>query len=291
MTNASVTSAPILVLGGRGKTGRRVVAGLRDRGLPVRAASRTAVSPPAGARFDYADQTTWGPALDGVRAVYLVPMLEFVDAATVAAFVRRAAGEGVRRIVLLSARGEDHEAHPHQEPVERVVRESVPEWTILRAAWFAQNFSEDFLLEPVLSGELALPAGEGREAFVDAGDIADVAVAALTDAAHASRVYELTGPEALSFRTAADLIAKASGREVRYTPVDRATYARALAGQGYPDEVVEVVADLMETIGRGAGEAVDDAVPRVLGRPARSFADYAEEAAAAGAWKPGAAQG
>ncbi|MEW2352202.1 NAD(P)H-binding protein [Spirillospora sp. NPDC029432] len=280
------TGAPILVLGGRGKTGRRVAARLRDRGLPVRAASRS-----TGTRFDYGDPATWGPALDGVRAVYLVPMLEFVDTATIAAFTRRAAEAGVRRIVLLSARGEGGAAHPHQEPAERVVRESVREWTILRAAWFAQNFSEDFLLEPVLNGELALPAGEGREAFVDAGDIADVAVEALTDAAHAGRVYELTGPEAISFRTAAELISRASGREVRYTPVDRATYARALAGQGFPGDVVDTVADLMETIARGAGEPVDGAVPRVLGRPARPFAEYAEEAAAAGAWKPAADQG
>ncbi|MBG6092164.1 NmrA family NAD(P)-binding protein [Actinomadura viridis] len=275
-----MTRAPILVLGGRGKTGRRVVARLRDLDVPVRAASRT-----TGTLFDYGDRTTWGPALEGVQALYLVPMIEFVDLADITAFVHRAVEEGVQRVVLLSARGEGGGAHPHQEPLETLVRESVPQWTILRAGWFAQNFSEDYLHEPVMAGELALPAGEGREAFVDAEDIADVAAAALTDEAHAGQVYELTGPEALSFRTVASLISEASGREVRYTPVDRATYAGLLTRQGYPDDVVEAVADLMEAIARGAGEPVADGVSRALGRPPRPFADYVKEAAASGAWK------
>ncbi|OMI36280.1 NmrA family NAD(P)-binding protein [Streptomyces sparsogenes] len=277
-----MSQAPILVLGGRGKTGRRVVARLRDLDLPVRAASRSTAT-----LFDYGDPATWGPALEGVRAVYLVPMVEFVDLADVTAFIRRAAREGVERIVLLSARGEGGGAHPDQEPLETLVREAVPRWTILRAGWFAQNFSEDFLLEPVMSGELALPAGEGREAFVDVADIADVAVAALTGDAHAGQVYEVTGPEALSFRTVAALISEASGREVRYTPVDRDTYVAALSGQGYPDDTVRAVADLMEAIGRGAGETVGDGVRRALGRPPRSFADFVKEAAASGAWTAG----
>ncbi|MER7213064.1 NAD(P)H-binding protein [Streptosporangium sp. NPDC000239] len=275
-----MSQAPILVLGGRGKTGRRVVARLRDLEIPVRVASRT-----TGTLFDYGAPETWGPALDGVRAVYLVPMAEFVDPAAVTAFAHRAAEAGVRRIVLLSARGEDGRAHPEQEAFEKSVRDAVPEWTILRAAWFAQNFSEDFLLEPIMSGELALPAGEGREAFVDVADIADVAVAALTGDGHAGQTYELTGPEALSFGDVAATVSRVSGHRVRYVPVSRETYAAALAGQGYPEGTVEAVADLMEELARGAGERVADGVYRALGRAPRSFGDFAEEAAAAGAWR------
>ncbi|GAA1555872.1 NAD(P)H-binding protein [Actinomadura kijaniata] len=271
--------APILVLGGRGKTGRRVAARLRDLGAPVRAASRS-----TGTRFDYGDPETWGPALEGAGAVYLVPMVEYVDPAHVVAFARRAGREGVRRIVLLSARGEGGGAHPHQEPVETAVREAAPEWTILRAAWFAQNFSEDFLLPPVLAGELALPAGEGREAFVDAGDIADVAAAALTGDGHAGRVYELTGPEALSFRAAASLISEASGREVRYTPLDRAAFVDLASRQGHPGEIARTIADLMDSVARNAGAPVSGDVERVLGRSPRSFAEYVKEAAASGVW-------
>ncbi|MBB4916240.1 NAD(P)H-binding protein [Streptosporangium saharense] len=275
-----MSQAPILVLGGRGKTGRRVVARLRDLEVPVRVASRS-----TGTLFDYGDPETWGPALEGVRAVYLVPMAEAVDPSTVAAFVARAAEAGVRRIVLLSARGEDGQGHPSQDPFEKPVRDAVPEWTILRAGWFAQNFSEDFLLEPVMSGELALPAGEGREAFVDVADIADVAVAALTGDGHAGQTYEVTGPEAISFGDVAAVISRVSGHRVRYVPVDRETYGAALSGQGYPQEVVEAVADLMEELARGVGDRVGDGVRRALGREPRSFAAFAEEAAAAGAWK------
>src|SRR5437868_4335983 len=170
-----MNDAPILVLGARGKTGRRVTARLKDRGLPVRAASRT-----TGTRFDWVDRATWGPALQDTGAVYLIPMNEYVGQDLIADFTGAAVAAGVQRLVLLSARGGDGEALPEQEPAERAVREAGAAWTILRPAWFAQNFSEDFFLPLLLEGELALPSGEGREAFVDVADIADVAVAALT---------------------------------------------------------------------------------------------------------------
>ncbi|WP_280900738.1 MULTISPECIES: NAD(P)H-binding protein [unclassified Streptomyces] len=274
-----MSQAPILVLGARGKTGRRVVARLRELGVPVRAASRSTGTP-----FEYGDPATWGPALDGVQAVYVVPITESVDGDEVAAFVRRAAEEGVQRIVLLSARGVGGKAHPTQEPTETVVRDFVPQWTILRAAWFAQNFTEDVFLEPVRAGNLALPSGEGREAFIDVADIADVAVAALTSGAHTGRVYELTGSEALSFRTIASLISEATGREIAYTPVDRGTYLDTLVQQGFPDEAAQAVTNLMESIAHGVGDRVTDDVQRVLGRRPRPFADYVKEAAASGAW-------
>ncbi|MDH6590014.1 uncharacterized protein YbjT (DUF2867 family) [Streptomyces sp. SAI-133] len=275
----TMSQAPILVLGARGKTGRRVVARLRELGVPVRAASRSTGTP-----FEYGDPATWGPALDGVQAVYVVPITESVDGDEVAAFVRRAAEEGVQRIVLLSARGVGGKAHPTQEPTETVVRDFVPQWTILRAAWFAQNFTEDVFLEPVRAGNLALPSGEGREAFIDVADIADVAVAALTSGAHTGRVYELTGSEALSFRTIASLISEATGREIAYTPVDRGTYLDTLVQQGFPDEAAQAVTNLMESIAHGVGDRVTDDVQRVLGRRPRPFADYVKEAAASGAW-------
>lgn len=179
--------------------------------------------------------------------------------------------------MLLSARGEGGRAHPTQEPTETVVRESVPQWTILRAAWFAQNFTEDVSLEPVRAGNLAQPSAEGREAFIDVADIADVAVAALTSDAHTGRVYELTGPEALSFRTIASLISEATGREIHYAPVGRATYLDILVQQGFPDEAAQAVTNLMESIAHGVGDRVTDDVRRVLGRPPPLFADYARK--------------
>jgi uncharacterized protein YbjT (DUF2867 family) len=270
----------ILVLGARGKTGRRVVSRLNDLGQSVRAASRS-----TGTRFDLADRASWGPALSGASAVYLVPMNETVDAATVAEFTGAAVDAGVRRLVLLSARGTAGLPHPFQEPVELAVRGSGAEWTILRPAWFAQNFTEDFLFEPLRAGELALSAGEGREAFVDAEDIADVAVAALTQDGHAGEVYELSGPEALSFRTVVELVAEATGRQIRYEPMEVARFTAMMASQGIPHEVTELLVELLDMIRRGAGEHVSDGVQRALGREPRSFADFVKAAAAADAWR------
>ncbi|MFI0454063.1 NAD(P)H-binding protein [Actinomadura sp. 6N118] len=272
-----MTESITLVLGARGKTGRRVVARLNDLRRPVRAASRTT-------GFDLADRATWGAALDGVSAVYLVPMNEYVDQSIIPEFTATAAAAGVQRIVLLSARGVAGEAQPSQQQAERAVRESGIAWTILRAAWFAQNFSEDFFLEPLRAGELAIPAGEGREPFIDAEDIADVAVAALTQEGHTGQVYELSGPEPLSFRTAVELIAEASGREIRYTPLQVPEYVTSLTSLGFPTEMAELLAGLLDGISQGTGDRVSDGVRRALGRDARPFPDYVKAAAAAGSW-------
>ncbi|RSN71373.1 NAD(P)H-binding protein [Actinomadura sp. WAC 06369] len=274
-----MTESPILVLGARGKTGRRVTARLTALGVPVRAASRS-----TGTIFEWADRDTWGPALDGARAVYLVPMNESVDQDAVAEFADAAVAAGVRRLVLLAARGAGGGPQPAQEPAERAVRASGAEWTILRPAWFAQNFSEDFFREPLLAGVLALPTGEGREAFVDAGDIADVAVAALTGAGHAGEVYELSGPEPLTFGAAVRMIAEASGREIRYTPVEVPEFTAMLESLGVPAAFAEMLAGLLTTLRDGDGDRVGDGVRRALGRDPRPFAEYVKEAAAAGAW-------
>ncbi|XVQ14333.1 NAD(P)H-binding protein [Spirillospora sp. CA-255316] len=276
-----MNDSPILVIGARGKTGRRVAARLETLGVPVRAASRT-----TGTRFDWDDRATWAPALNGTGAVYLVPMAEYVDMAAVAAFVGQAVEAGVRRLVLLSARTEGGDVLHGQEPAEEAVRASGAEWTILRPAWFSQNFSEDYLLPPILAGDLAVPTGEGREAFVDAEDIADVAVAALTRDGHAGETYELSGPEPLSFRTVAEMIAAASGRQIRYTPLEKAAYAELLRSQGVPADLSDEVADLMDTLRQGAGDRVGDGVRRALGRDPRPFADYVKETAATGVWNP-----
>ncbi|WP_067469663.1 NAD(P)H-binding protein [Actinomadura macra] len=274
-----MTEETILVLGARGKTGRRVAARLKDRGLSVRAGSRT-----TGTRFEWADRDTWGPALRGAGAVYIVPMNESVDQDVVTDFTGAAVAAGVRRLVLLSARGVDGQPLREQESAERAVREAGAQWTILRPAWFNQNFSEDFLLPPLIEGELALPAGEGREAFVDVADIADVAVAALTGDGHAGRTYELTGPEPLSFREAVRLIAAASGREIRYTPLEAPEFKGLLEAQEVPDPLIDLLTRLLVGLANGTGDRVTDDVRRALGREARPFAEYVKEAAAAGAW-------
>jgi uncharacterized protein YbjT (DUF2867 family) len=163
-----------LVLGGTGKTGRRVAERLTARGLPVQVGSRPGKPP-----FDWDDQATWVPALRNVESVYVAYYPDLAvpgAAATVRSFAELAVKTGVRRLVLLSGRGEEGALLG-----EQAVRDSGAEWTVLRASWFSQNFSEGFFLDQVLSGEVALPAGSIREPFLDTDDIADVAVAALTE--------------------------------------------------------------------------------------------------------------
>jgi uncharacterized protein YbjT (DUF2867 family) len=266
-----------LIVGGTGKTGRRVAERLRAQGLAVRAVSRS--TEPS---FDWSDEATWGPVLDGVGAAYLTfhPDLALPGAAArIRAFATLAAAKGVRRLVLLSGRGE-----PETEPAERAVQESGVDWTVVRCAWFAQNFSEDFLLPAVLSGDVAVPAGSVAEPFVDLDDVAAVVVEALTGTGHAGRVYELTGPRLLTFADAVAEISTATGREVRYRPVSAVRFAAEAPAMGLPAEAAAPLAELFERVLDGRNAHVTDDIGRVLGRPARDFAEYAKAAAAAAAW-------
>ncbi|PRX96111.1 NAD(P)H-binding protein [Allonocardiopsis opalescens] len=274
-----------LVTGGTGKTGRRVVDGLRALGVPVRAASRS-----GDTRFDWADPGGWDAALDGADAVYIVPL---DGAPTTRPFVERAVRAGVRRLVLLSARGvatpgyfadDDPVARTHRDG-EQAVRESGLDWTILRPGWFADNFSEGLFRPGVLGGELALPAGDGAAAWIDARDIADVAVAALTGEGHGGRVYELSGPRPLTVDGALAEIARAGGPRARYVPVAAEDFVAAAAAQGVPPEEATAWAAAIGSIRRGLEAAPTEGVRRALGRPARDFADYAAAAQAAGAWR------
>src|SRR5215218_7738253 len=220
-----------LVLGGTGKTGRRVVERLTARGLPVRGGSRSGEPP-----FDWEDRITWAPALRDVESVYVsyFPDLAVPGAvATVRSFAELAVESGIRRLVLLSGRGEEE-----AQRAELAVQQAGAEWTIVRCSWFSQNFSENYLLEPILSGEVALPAGNVPEPFVDAEDIADVAVAALTEDGHAGELYELTGPRLLTFAEAINEIASATGRKIRYVPISVEEYASMLKQDEVPHEFV-----------------------------------------------------
>jgi len=262
-----------LLIGGTGKTGRRVAERLTARGIDIRIGSRRGTPP-----FDWDDEITWRPVLAGVRAAYLTyhPDLAFPGATEkVAAFSKLAATEGVEQLVLLSGRGEEV-----AQAGERAVQSAGTGWTIVRSSWFNQNFSEDFLLEPVLGGDIALPAGDMVEPFTDADDIADVVAAALTDPRHRGQVYELTGPRLLGFADVAAELSRATGRTITYTPITLQQYVEVLRDLGMPPEFAELFNDVLD--GRNAHLA--DGVQRALGRPPKDFADYAREAAATGVW-------
>lgn len=276
-TNDQTSEGITLVVGGTGKTGRRVAARLQARGIATRIASRS--SNPA---FDWNDPSTWGRALDGVSAAYITyaPDLAIPGATdAIRRFVDTAVQQGVERLVLLSGRGEQE-----AQACERIVQQAGVEWTVVRASWFMQNFSEGEFLGMVRDGAITLPAADVPEPFVDANDIADVAVAALTEEGHAGQIYEVTGPRTISFTELASEISEAAGREVDFIPISKEAFARALAGSGTPDDIVRLLKYLFETVLDGRNAHVCDGVRRALGREPADFADYARRIAARGLW-------
>jgi uncharacterized protein YbjT (DUF2867 family) len=273
------TKGTTLVVGGTGKTGRRVADRLAARGLPVRIGSRS-----ARPSFDWDDEATWSPALEGVSSAYVsyYPDLAVPSAAEkVGAFARLAVGQGTRRLVLLSGRGE-----PGAQRGEEAIRGSGADWTILRCSWFDQNFSEGAFRDAVMAGHVALPAGSVKEPFVDADDIADAAIVALTEPGHAGQLYELTGPRLLTFAEAVAEIGRALGRGISYVGVPMQAYKETLAAYQVPPDVVWLIEHLFTEVLDGRNAQLADGVQRILGRPARDFGDYARDAAAAGAWAP-----
>ncbi|GAB3439512.1 NAD(P)H-binding protein [Actinophytocola sediminis] len=269
----------ILVLQPNGKTGRRIVPRLRVRDFAVRGASRTSTPP-----FDWGAPNTWHSALAGADAAYVVysPDIAFPGAAdTIAEFTELAVRTGVRRLVLLSGRGE-HEA----ERSERILRDSGADWTIVRASWFTQNFSEGFLLDAVLGGVIAMPAGEVPEAFVDVDDIADVVVAALSDDRHIGKLYEVTGPRLLTFADAAREIAEATGRDIQYLPVTMAQYREGAIEHGLPPEYADLLIGLFTETLDGNNAYLTTGISDALDRPPREFTDYVKATATTGVWTP-----
>ena len=281
MTGHAQDERPTLVLGGTGKTGRRVVDRLEVRGLPVRVGSRSGEPP-----FDWEDRSTWSPALDGVRSVYLsyYPDLAVPGAVEAAgSFAELAVRSGVPRLVLLSGRGE-----PEAERAERAVRDTGAELTILRSTWFMQNFSEDYMLDHVLAGEIRLPGGDVPTPFLDIDDLADIAVAALTDDRHVGQLYELTGRRSLTFHEVAAEIGEAAGRQVRYVPISLDRHATDAAEHGVPADVIDMLTYLFSEVVDGRNADTTDGVRRALGREARDFRDYARNVAATGLWSESA---
>ncbi|GAA4748100.1 NAD(P)H-binding protein [Actinomycetospora chibensis] len=276
-----MTTDTTLVLGATGKTGRRVAARLRLRGVPVRAASRS-----SGTRFDWSDPTGWDAALRGVSAAYVVPPSV---PGPVHAFVARAEAAGVRRLVLLSGHGADtwgdSDFGRDMRSAEDAVRGSALEWTVLRPANFAQNFDEELWHAPLLAGELALPAGPVGEPFIDLEDVADAAAAVLTEPGrHAGRTYELTGPRSITFGEAVDLISRATGRPLLYRQISPAEYTAALVEQGVGEEDAHHVAEMFVLMEQGLIAGTTDALAGLLGRAPRTFEDYVLRTAVTGAW-------
>jgi uncharacterized protein YbjT (DUF2867 family) len=276
--SSNASSGRILVLGGTGKTGRRVAARLAERDIPIRIGSRAGHPP-----FDWNHEAGWDACLDGIDAAYITyaPDLAMPGATdAIQAFVHRARHHGVRRLVLLSGRGEEE-----AQACERIVLNSGIDTTVVRASWFSQNFSSDgAFAEMVQAGRITLPAGDTPEPFVDADDIADVAVAALTGPGHVGEVIEVTGPQLLTFAEAASELSRATGRRIDYVQVPHDDFVEGARASGAPSDVVWMLDYLFATVLDGRNAHLTDGVERALGRRPKSFADYARDAAATGVW-------
>ncbi len=267
----------ILVLGGNGKTGRRVVQRLTAMGRSVRIGSRT--GSPA---FDWENADTWSNALQGICAVYITfqPDLAVPGAIdAIGSFTSLALKAGIPKLVLLSGRGEKE-----AQACEQVVMDSGVNYTIVRCDWFNQNFSESFFLDPIRAGHVALPRAETRVPFVDADDIADVVVASLTEEKHANQVYELTGPCLLTFQEVIAAIAQATGRTIAFEPLSLEAYVNMLREYNVPEDYIWLVNYLFSEVLDGRNASITTDVEKVLGRKAKAFSQYVKETVGTGVW-------
>ncbi|MDA0161556.1 NAD(P)H-binding protein [Solirubrobacter ginsenosidimutans] len=275
----------ILLLGGTGKTARRIAPRLRAAGAAVRTAARSG----ADVHFDWDDVSTHDPALADVHALYLVPPALRLDAApAVKAFLDRAQGAGVSHVTFLSARGV--ELAPEEMMLRAIEKDlegrSDLTYSILRPGWFMQDFDEYFFQPAIAAdGLLIAPTGDGAEAFVHADDIADVATATLLDpAGHHRGEYALTGPGALTFAQVAEKISVAAGKPVAHVDPPVADWIESAIAGGIPADYGQILGWLFDAIRASTNAASTDDVERVTGHAPRSFDDYLADPATVSAW-------
>ena len=245
---------------------------------PPRVASRS--STPS---FDWNKPEDWDAVLDGVTSAYISysPDLAIPGATeSIQQFIDKAVEHGVRRLVLLSGRGEEE-----AQACEKIVQAADVEWTVVRSSWFMQNFSEGEFLQLVLGGTIALPAADVPEPFIDVNDIADVAVAALTEPGHAYEIYEVTGPRLLTFTDLATEISRAAGRDVEFVQIPAEAFAQGIAESGIPEDIAWLLNYLFDSVLDGRNAYVADGVQRALGRAASDFSAFAKRIAARGVWQ------
>ncbi|TWD80477.1 uncharacterized protein YbjT (DUF2867 family) [Kribbella amoyensis] len=279
-----MTNTEILILGGKGKTGRRVAEQLQARDVAVRLASRSSEQ-----RFDWYDESTWSGAVAGIDTAYLAPPVGPTGLEQAGRFVKQAATEGLRRLVLLSGRGvgspgREFAVYDSGLELEQAVQSSGVDWTIVRPAWFMQNFSEDFMYDYVAAGELRVSAGTGSEAWIDTDDIGDVVVATLLDERHTGETYSLSGPALLTMADIAAELSTVLDRPISYVDLDPEEHVAELVQFGLPQEDAESVRDLFAVIRNHRSEYLSDGVEQVLGRAPRNFGDWLRTTAAAGVW-------
>jgi len=273
----------ILVIGGKGKTGRKVAERLTNLGNTIRIGSRSETL-----SFDWENPETWAEALEGMNAVYITfqPDLAVPGARkTIEEFTSLAVTSGIQKIVLLSGKGEKE-----AELCEEVVMNAGTDWTIVRASWFNQNFSESFFLDPILAGYVALPKGEALVPYVDTDDIADVVVESLLDDKHVGQTYELTGPRQLTFKQVTEEISKVTGRDIKFDSITMDEYTKMLREYQVPEDYIWLINYLFTEVLVDRNSKVTNDIQKILGRKAKDFSEYARETASTGIWNQSVAE-
>ncbi len=267
----------ILVLGATGKTGKRVAEKLKKMGIPVRIGSRNG-NPP----FDWEKSGNWPAVLNGIQKVYITFQPDFMVPGAlqkIQLFVDTTKKSGVQKLVLLSGRGEKE-----AEEGEMIVMDSGLDWTIVRSSWFMQNFSEFYFLDYILGGRMIVPKTKALEPFVDLDDLAEVVVKALTEDWHNGKIYELTGPELLSFKDTTHMISESINRPVVYEEVDMDEYLKILRGYQLPEDIVWLMQYLFSEVLDGRNESITNDIEKIIGRKPTTFGEYVIKAKQTGVW-------
>jgi len=268
----------ILVIGGTGKTGRRVVANLKKLDHHVRIGTRS-----GGPAFDWEDPSTYAPALKGMDRAYIVyyPDLAVPGAReAIQKLTEAAVQEGLEKVVLLSGKGE-REA----EACERIVADSGLNYTLVRASWFNQNFSEGAFVDFVRSNTVALPMPDAEIPFVDADDIADVVTKVLLDDQYNGATLTVTGPQKLTFAQVVDALSEGIGRKIQYQPITIYEFKEGMKEAGLPDSYIWLFAYLFEEVlGNPDNQEVSNDIVQVLGRKATDFRDYVKKTVQTNIW-------
>ncbi len=271
-------SENILVIGGTGKTGRRVAENLTQSGHNVRVAGRK--TNPA---FDWENPKSYDNALKDMDRAYIVYYPDLAVPGSrdaIKTLTEKALAAGLKKVVLLSGKGETE-----AEACEDIVANSGLNYTLVRASWFNQNFSEGAFLEFVLNGVVALPMPEAKIPFVDVNDIADVVSKVIVDDTFNGRTITVTGPQKRTFKEVVDIMAKATNKQIQFVPISINEFKDGMKKAGLPDSYVWLFGYLFqEVLGNPDNQEISDDVLKVLGRPARDFETFAKQTAATGIW-------
>jgi ergot alkaloid biosynthesis protein len=273
-----MSTPAILITGGTGKTGRRIAAQLADKGIGARVASPTGegAAGQQGVRFDWLDESTYADAVAGISAIYLLAPAGVAEPLpAMQPFLDQALSADVRRFVLLSASSLKEDG-PMMGKVHAYLRRNAPEWAVLRPTWFMQNFSEQQHLPTIRDeGRIYSATGDGRVPFIDAADIAAVAVEALTTGTSYYRDLVITGPQALSYDEAAAIIGRAIGRRIEHVRLSEAELAQRHKALGLDEAYARTLAAMDTAIAHGAEDRVTAEVQAVTGRPPKDLSSFA----------------